>query len=104
MRILKVLTASLITASEALAMGLVSKVVSSDELLTTASFMAAKIADNAPLAVAKAKDAINKNSELSEQEGFKLEESHILALLETEDAREGIAAVGEKRIPQFKGK
>ncbi|MFX0117458.1 MAG: enoyl-CoA hydratase/isomerase family protein [Candidatus Hodarchaeota archaeon] len=99
-----VLTASMITAQEGLAMGLVSKVVPRDELMSTASFMAAKIADNAPLAVAKAKDAINKTRELSEQEGFKLEESHILELLETEDAREGIKAVGEKRKPQFKGK
>jgi enoyl-CoA hydratase len=99
-----VLTASVIAAQEGLAMGLVSKVVPRDELMSTASFLAAKIADNAPLAVAKAKDAINKTRELSEQEGFKLEESHILELLETEDTREGIIAVGEKRKPQFKGK
>ena len=93
-----------IDAKEAENMGLVNKVVPTDELATTVNWTAGKIASSAPLAVQLSKRCVNKSFEVSIVEGNKLELDAILQCARTEDLREGIKAVFEKRTPQFKGK
>ena len=93
-----------IDAKEAENMGLVNKVVPTDELSTTVNWTAGKIASSAPLAVQLSKRCVNKSFEVSIVEGNKLELDAILQCARTEDLREGIKAVFEKRTPQFKGK
>jgi len=93
-----------IDAREAESVGLVNKVVPTDELLTTVNWTAGKIATSAPLAVRLSKKCVNKSFEVSIVEGNELELDAILQCAKTEDLREGIKAVFEKRTPQFKGK
>lgn len=84
--------------------GLVNKVVPTDELLTTVNWTAGKIATSAPVAVRLSKKCVNKSFELNIEEGNKLELEAILECAKTEDLREGIKAIFEKRTPQFKGR
>ena len=93
-----------ITAQEALEMGLVNKVVPKDELQSTAIFMATKMANNAPLAVQAAKRLVNKALDRSVKEGNEEAAVEIMKLFETEDLKEGVKAVFEKRQPKFQGK
>ncbi len=99
-----ILTGTLLTSEEALEIGLVSKVVPLDELASTASFLAAKIADNAPIAVAEAKRSLNATRHMTIEEGNALELEIADKLAQTEDLREGITAMREKRKAVFKGK
>ncbi len=97
-----ILTGNPITAKEAEAIGLVNKAVPADELASTAAFMAAKIADNAPLAIKAAKKSMNASRTLSIEEGNKLEYELALELTQSKDLQEGIAAILSKRKPNFK--
>ena len=63
-----------LTASEAHASGLVSRVVSADKLMPEARSMAARIAGLSALAVAKAKDCINRAHEVPLSEGLRYEQ------------------------------
>lgn len=94
----------IVEAKEAENVGLVNKVVPTDELLTTVNWTAGKIASSAPLAVRLSKKCVNKSFEVGIVEGNRLELDAILQCARTEDLREGIKAVFEKRSPQFKGK
>jgi len=98
-----ILTGTLLSSEEALEIGLVSKVVPLDELASTASFLAAKIADNAPIAVAEAKRSLTASRHMTIEEGNALELEIADKLAQTEDLREGITAMREKRKPVFKG-
>ena len=75
------LTGARIGAEEALAIGLVNRVVPRDELLSTAASMARQIALFAPVAVRKAKQAVARGSDLSLPEGLKLEKRLATSLL-----------------------
>ncbi|MHA2251581.1 MAG: enoyl-CoA hydratase/isomerase family protein [Candidatus Kariarchaeaceae archaeon] len=99
-----VLTGNTYTAKDALDMGLLSKVVPADELDSTAAFMAAAIADNAPLAIAGAKKSMNASRTMSIEEGNALEAEIAKELTDSEDLREGATAILGKRKPVFKGK
>lgn len=98
-----ILTGTIISSEEAEKIGLVSKVVPADELASTASFTAAKIADNAPIAVAEAKRVMNATRTMTMPEGNALQAEVAAKLAKTHDLQEGIKAVLEKRKPTFKG-
>lgn len=99
-----ILSGGMIDAKEAERIGLVNKIVPADELSTTVNWTAGKIASNAPVAVKHAKKLVNKAYEVDVTEGNKLEAGAVAACSKTEDLREGVKAVFEKRSPQFKGK
>jgi enoyl-CoA hydratase len=98
------LTGGMVSAKEALDMGLINKVVPFDELESTINFTAAKIAGNAPIAVKLAKKCVNASFTISIEEGNKKETDAGVACFKTQDIREGIQAVFEKRKGDFKGK
>ena len=99
-----VLTGDFIDASEAHRIGLVNKVVSSEELIENVMGLAKKIASRPPLAVKYAKEAVNRSQEGDTASGYALESYlHALACT-TEDKAEGVAAFLEKRKGEFKGK
>jgi enoyl-CoA hydratase len=68
-----VLSGDMITAQEALRIGLVNEVVAPAELIPRAEALARKIAANAPLAVQYAMEAVNKGLEMTLAEGLYLE-------------------------------
>ncbi|MDH3202747.1 MAG: enoyl-CoA hydratase/isomerase family protein [Myxococcales bacterium] len=97
-------TGSLIQGSEALRIGLVSHAVDADEVLPTAFRIARAITGSAPLAVQTMKASIRRGlgwdirQAAIEEAGFQAQS------LNTEDAKEGISAVLQKREPEFRGK
>ena len=93
-----------ISAAEAYRIGLVNRVVAADAVLPTAQALAEKMAQNSPLAMRKAKEAMVTSSGRSLEEAFSVEDQCIKVVLRSEDAREGSRAFMEKRRPNFTGK
>src|SRR5438270_5794635 len=99
-----VLAGEMITAQEALRIGLVNEVLPPAELIPRAEAIAAKIIANAPLAVQYAMEAVNKGMEMTLSEGLYLEAVLFGVACATEDKKEGTTAFLEKRAAAFKGK
>ena len=99
-----ILTGEMISADEALRIGLVNHVVEPAELIPAAETLAKKIVANAPLAVQFAMEAIERGMEMPQEEGLFLEATLFGLCCATEDMREGTRAFLEKRPAQFKGR
>jgi len=99
-----VLGAEMISADEAMRIGLVNHVYEPAELMPAAEALAKKIAANAPLAVQYAMEAIEHGMEMPQEEGLFLEATLFGLCCATEDMKEGTRAFLEKRAAQFKGK
>ena len=99
-----ILSGEMISADEALRVGLVNRVVEQAELIPTAESIAKKIAANAPLAVKFAMEAVEHGMEVPQEEGLFLEATLFGLCCATEDMREGTRAFIEKRPAQFKGR
>ncbi len=98
------LTGEMISAEEALRIGLVNHVYEPAELLLAAEALAKKIIANAPLSVRYTMEAIERGSEMPLVEGQYLETTLFGLCAATEDMREGTRAFLEKRPAQFRGK
>jgi enoyl-CoA hydratase len=98
------LTGEMITAEEALRIGLVNHIYEPAELIPAAEAMAKKIIANGPLAVKLTMEAIERGMEMPQEEGLFLEATLFAVACATEDMREGTKAFLEKRPAQFKGK
>jgi enoyl-CoA hydratase len=99
-----VLTGEPVTADEALAMGLVNRVVPPEKLMEEVCKLAETIAALPRLAVQYAKEAVLRCVEGSLVEGL-AHESYLHALAcGTQDKKEGVASFLEKRDPKFTGK
>ncbi|WPC44708.1 short-chain-enoyl-CoA hydratase [Clostridium sp. JS66] len=94
-------TADMIKAEEAEKIGLVNKVVASEELMNEAKAMAEKIISNAQAAIRYAKIAINKGFETDIDTGMTIENNLFSLCFATEDQKEGMGAFLEKRNPIF---
>jgi 2-(1,2-epoxy-1,2-dihydrophenyl)acetyl-CoA isomerase len=96
-------TGDLIDAKEAERIGLVSKVVSPELLISTAKNLANKIAKNPPISIELIKRSAYKalNYRLTEQMEFETYATKIC--LATEDHKEGVKSFLEKREAKFKG-
>jgi enoyl-CoA hydratase/carnithine racemase len=99
-----VLTGEMISADEALRIGLVNQVVEPGQLAGAAEAMAKKIIANAPVAVRFSIEAIDRGLEMSQEEGLFLEATLFGLLCATEDMREGTRAFIEKRAAEFKNR
>jgi len=96
-----ILTARMMDAAEAERAGLVSRVFTAEALVPEAIRLAEKIAGLSPVAVALAKQAVNRAFETTLAEGVRHERALFLSLFGTPDQREGMAAFVEKRKPAF---
>jgi len=99
-----ILTGDMISAQEALRIGLVDFVVPVAELMNKAKELARKIASKAPLAVAWAKKSINVGTEIDLVAACAYEASQFGLVCGTEDRVEGTTAFLEKRPAQFTGR
>ena len=91
------------TAHEALEMGLLNYVVPREDLLNKALELAAKLAENGPLAIRKIKEGLMRSSGLALDEAYEIENEVSAAVMSSKDAREGPRAFKEKRKPKFIG-
>ncbi len=98
-----ILTGETISAQEALSYGLVNRVVPVERYLAEAQALAARIAEQAPIAVLLAKEAVRTAADAALREGFAVELRNFYLLFDTEDQKEGMRAFVEKRPAMFKG-
>jgi len=96
-----VMKGAMLTAEEALKVGLVNKVVSADRFEEEVRALAEALAEGPPLALAKAKRLMNLG--FAVEEGMSAEAEAFGELFSTRDFKEGVAAFSEKRKPRFKG-
>jgi enoyl-CoA hydratase/carnithine racemase len=97
-------TGDVIDAGTAQRIGLVSEVVAHDDLLATATALAARIAGRPPLAVAKIKEGMRAALDPDWTELGAWVSMSLGELFRTEDHREGVRSFLEKRQPQFVGR
>jgi enoyl-CoA hydratase len=98
------LTGDALTAAEAERIGLVNHVVPAAELDERAMAFAARLAAGAPLAVRYTKLAVNKLVKDALNVAFDASTALELVTFHSEDHREALAALAEKRPPVFKGR
>jgi enoyl-CoA hydratase/carnithine racemase len=97
-------TARRLNGEEAVAIGLADVLVPLDQVRATAQKLAAEIAENAPLAIVATRatmraglaDAVKKQTDLELELQSQLRQS--------EDFKEGVRAVSERRVPNFQGR
>ncbi len=98
-----ILTGRMLSAREALAAGLVARVVAKEAWLVEAKRVAGEIAAKGPIAVRLAKEAVDKAFEAPLAVGIDFERRAFYLARASEDADEGLDAFVEKRRPNFKG-
>ena len=98
------LTGEVLTAKEALDLGLVNSVAADKELMSRVVEMGKEMAAKATLSLKYCKEAVLKGLDMTLDQGLRLEGDLYFLLHTTEDRTEGITAFKEKRKPKFKGK
>ena len=89
---------------EALALGLVDRVVPAEDLLVKTREYAEAVARSATLSVGLIKLAVNRGVEMDLDDGLAYEREVLFRAFQTEDSAEGIRAFLEKRPPAFTGR
>jgi enoyl-CoA hydratase/carnithine racemase len=98
-----IFTGRLYSGEEAFALGLVNRVVPPEKVIEEAMTLAREIAANAPIAVRLAKRALYAGDADMLEAAIEIESEHQAFTWTTEDAKEGITAMTEKRAPKFRG-
>lgn len=98
------LTGKRVTARQALAFGLVRRVVPPGQLTAEATVLAERVASGAPIAARYAKEAVLKSADLPLEEGLRLEADLAVLLHTTLDRSEGLASFTQRRAPKFEGR
>ena len=98
------LTGDWLEADEAERVGLVQKVVPTDQLVDEAMDLAKRICQNGPLAVRAVKEAAIRGADIPLQAAMVQDQFISFKNRQTEDAKEGPKAFVEKRPPAYKGR
>ncbi|MDP8925633.1 MAG: enoyl-CoA hydratase [Actinomycetota bacterium] len=98
------LTGEFVPAEEALAEGLVNKVVPADELEAETRTLAEKIVEASPLVVGVGKQAFYRQLEMPTEQAYSYTKEVMSFNATFADAQEGICAFLEKRRPEWKGR
>jgi enoyl-CoA hydratase len=99
-----ILTGRMISAREALAWGLVSRVVPAENFFEEALSVCHELCNKSPLALRLAKESVLKAFEMTLSEGLEYERKLFYMLFATDDQKEGMRAFLEKRPPVFVGR
>ena len=97
-------TSRRVTGEEALAMGLADVLVPQDQVRAAAQKFAAEIAENAPLALISTRATMRAGlaDRVAAATEHELEEQ--TRLRQTDDFKEGVKAMAERRVPNFAGR
>ena len=98
------LTGRMISAEEALSMGLVNRVAEPERLIDEAEGLIREICSQAPCAVRMTWEAMHRGLDMGIDESARLGADYFGLIATTEDFREGTKAFIEKKPPVFKGK
>jgi enoyl-CoA hydratase len=99
-----ILSGRRLNAHEALAAGLVARVVAKEAWLDEAKRLARDIAEKGPVATRLAKESVDRAQETNLTAGLDAERRALYLAFASDDAREGLTAFTEKRKPEFKGR
>jgi enoyl-CoA hydratase/carnithine racemase len=94
------LAGDVVTADEALGMGLVQQIGGREAAMA----LAERIAAAGPIAVAYAKEAVLAAGDTTLDQGLRLEADLAILLHATADCAEGLRAFSERRVPRFEGR
>jgi enoyl-CoA hydratase/carnithine racemase len=93
-----------ITATKAQEIGLLTEVVPDDQLDARVAELAGQLAKQSPNAMRMGLNAFNEQRKMSVEEALPYLREQLYAVLNSEDAKEGLAAFFEKRDPQWTGR
>jgi enoyl-CoA hydratase/carnithine racemase len=93
-----------ITATEGKEIGLLTEVVPDDQLDARIAELAGQLAKQSPNAMGMGLNAFNEQRKMSVEEALPYLREQLYAVLDSEDAKEGLAAFFEKREPQWTGR
>jgi enoyl-CoA hydratase len=97
------ITGDPIDAARAFQLGLVNRVVPTGEVLDAALALAARVAENAPLAVRNALTMVREAGDLDDDAAWERSNQLALEVFRSKDSIEGATAFAEKRAPRWTG-
>jgi enoyl-CoA hydratase/carnithine racemase len=99
-----IMTGDKIPASQAAELGLITRAVPRDQLQAEVDALAEKLAGKSPVVMRMGLEAFYRVQDLELEPALQYLQGQLVAVLGTEDAREGLMAFLEKRAPQWKGR
>lgn len=93
-----------LTAEQALEMGMITRVVSADKLDVEAGRVLEALSAKSPIGIKLGKEAFYNMADMPFETAVDYLSGQLKAVVATEDAKEGITAFIEKRMPNFTGK
>jgi enoyl-CoA hydratase/carnithine racemase len=99
-----IMTGDKISAAQAAELGLITRAVPRDGLEAEVEALAQKLAGKSPIVMRLGLEAFYRVQDMELEPALQHLQSQLMAVLATDDAREGLTAFLEKRAPQWKGK
>ena len=99
-----IMTGDKIPAAQAAEMGLITRAVPRERLQAEVDALAEKLAAKSPLVMRMGLEAFYRVQDMELEPALQYLQGQLMAVLGTEDAREGLMAFLEKRAPQWKGR
>lgn len=99
-----IMTGDKISAAQAAEMGLITRAVPKDRLQAEVDALCAKLASKSPVVMRLGLEAFYRVQDLELEPALQHLQGQLVAVLGTDDAREGLMAFLEKRAPQWKGR